>query len=180
MKNLKRQDRNGARHASDIERKYKLGQIDYTAEEIEEMKKKITVDSSLSTSSSNAVANSVITQALNNKVTKETNKGLSSNDFTDELKTKLERLGSSGTEVEYRYYIITTEYSYYIVTTENISTIPITHEQYSEGDLVDVYINGAKLIRDLHFSISENNIVLVNEIDVVGTEIEIVIKKYNQ
>jgi len=90
MKNLKRQDRNGVRHVADIERKYKLGQIDYTAEEIEEMKKKIVVDSSLSASSSNAVANSVITQALNNKVNKEKGKELSSNDFTDELKEKLE------------------------------------------------------------------------------------------
>ncbi len=72
-----------------------------------------------------------------------------------------------------------TEYSYYIVTTKNTSIIPITYRKYSSGDVVDVYINGLKLIKGLHFSISENNIVLTNEVDVVGTEIEIVIKKYN-
>ena len=71
------------------------------------------------------------------------------------------------------------EYSFYIVTTENTTTIPITYEEYIDGDIVDVYINGSKLIKGLHFSISENNIVLTNEVDVVGTEIEIVIKKYN-
>jgi hypothetical protein len=90
MKNLKRQDRNGSRTTTDIERKYKLGQIDYTAQEIEEMKKKIVVDSSLSASSPNAIANSAVTQALNNKVNKETGKGLSSNDFTDEYKGKID------------------------------------------------------------------------------------------
>jgi hypothetical protein len=71
---------------------------------------------------------------------------------------------------------ITPEHSYYIVTTENISTIPLS--QYNDGDVVDVYINGFRLIKGLHFSISENNIVLTKEVDVVGTEIEIVIKKY--
>lgn len=89
MKDLKRQDRNGSRKASDIEQKYRLGRIDYTEEEIEEMKKQILVDSSLSASSSNAVANSVITAALNTKVTKETGKELSSNDFTDADKAKV-------------------------------------------------------------------------------------------
>lgn len=97
MKNLKRQDRNGVRHATDIERKYKLGQIDYTAEEIQELKMKLTVDSSLSASSSNAVANSVITQALNNKVNKETGKGLSTNDFTDELLDKVNNMQAGDT-----------------------------------------------------------------------------------
>ena len=167
MKNLKRQDRNGTRTTTDIERKYKLGQIDYTTEEIERLKMEITVDSSLSASSSNAVANSVITQALNNKVTKETNKGLSSNDFTDKYKKKLEGISITGNYAEY---------SYYIVTTEKTSVIPIEYDEYSEGNIVDVYVNGFKLIRNLHYSISENNIVLTNEIDDIGTEIEIVIK----
>ena len=89
MKDLKRQDRNGTRTTTDIERKYKLGQIDYTAKEIEELKMKIVVDSSLSASSHNAIANSAVTNALNNKVNKETGKGLSSNDYTDEDKEKL-------------------------------------------------------------------------------------------
>ncbi|MBQ8044104.1 MAG: hypothetical protein IJ272_08175 [Clostridia bacterium] len=89
MKNLKRQDKNGVRHASDIERKYKLGTIDYTAEEIEKLKMQIIVDSSLSTSSVHPVQNRVITNALNNKVNAEEGKELSSNDYTDEEKNKL-------------------------------------------------------------------------------------------
>ena len=89
MKDLKRQDRNGSRKASDIERKYNLGRIDLTEEEIEEMKKKIVVDSFLSATSSNAIANKVVTEALSNKVTKEPGKELSSNDFTDDDKEKV-------------------------------------------------------------------------------------------
>lgn len=93
MKNLKRQDRNGTRTTTDIERKYKLGQIDYTAEQIEELKMKLVVDSSLSATSPNAIANSVVTNALNNKVNKETGKGLSTNDFTNADKEKLDNMG---------------------------------------------------------------------------------------
>jgi len=95
MKNLKRQDKNGVRQASDIERKYKLGQIDYTAEEIEKLKMQIIVDSALSTSSLNPVQNKVLTLALNDKVTKEAGKGLSTNDYTNEEKAKLETLEGS-------------------------------------------------------------------------------------
>lgn len=95
---LKRQDKNGVRQASDIERKYKLGQIDYTAEEIEELKKKIITDEFLSNTSTNPVQNKVVTKALNDKVTKETGKGLSSNDFTTTLKNKLDGIGYGADE----------------------------------------------------------------------------------
>jgi len=164
MKNLKRQDRNGTRTTSDLERKYKFEKINYTEEEIEDLKKKIIVDSSLSTSSTNPVQNKVITQALSNKVNKETGKGLSSNDFTDELKTKLENMSDK------------TQYSYYIVTTEIIMIVPIEYSEYSEENTVDVYVNGLRKIKDLHYSIEENNIIFTNPIDIEGTEIEVVIK----
>lgn len=49
-------------------------------------------DTYLSTTSDNAVQNKVITEALNNKVDKIQGKGLSSEDFTTELKQKLESL----------------------------------------------------------------------------------------
>jgi hypothetical protein len=201
MKELKRQDKNGVRHASDIERKYKLGTIDYTAEEIEKLKMQIIVDSSLSTSSVHPVQNKVVTKALNSKVNQEKGKELSSNDFTDDEKNKLKNIPTNAEEniiesisvngvqqeiinknVDLQIsssVLNASEYSFYIVTTENISIIPITYDQYSDGDIVDVYINGMKLIKGLHFSISANNIVLTNTVDVVGTEIEIVIKKYN-
>ena len=94
MKNLKRQDRNGVRQASEIERKYKLGQIDYTKEEIEALKKQIITDNALSTTSTNPVQNKVITHNLNNKVNKETGKGLSTNDYTDDDRAKLAELNN--------------------------------------------------------------------------------------
>lgn len=51
---------------------------------------KTTVDSALSSSSTNPVQNKVINTALGNKVDKVSGKGLSTNDFTTALKEKLE------------------------------------------------------------------------------------------
>jgi len=98
MKALKRQDRNGARTPTDLERRYNFENIDLTLEEVEYLKKLIVVDSTLSTTSTNAVQNKVITEALNHKVNKETGKGLSSNDFTDTLLNKLNSLDTSAEE----------------------------------------------------------------------------------
>jgi len=87
---LKKQDRNGSRTPADIERKYKLGTIEKTEEEVEEIKKKMVVDSVLSATSTNPVQNKVITKELGNKVTKVTGKDLSTNDFTDDYKQQVE------------------------------------------------------------------------------------------
>lgn len=57
---------------------------------IESGANKTVVDSELSSTSENPVENKVITASLNNKVDKENGKGLSSNDFTTELKDKLD------------------------------------------------------------------------------------------
>jgi hypothetical protein len=54
----------------------------------------ITVDSSLSSSSTNPVQNKVINTALGNKVDKVSGKQLSTEDFTTALKTKLEGLNA--------------------------------------------------------------------------------------
>lgn len=92
MKELARQDRNGTRTSEELRRRYKLNEIDLTKDEVEYLKKIVVVDDSLSTTSTHAVQNKVITQALNNKVNKETGKGLSTNDFTDEFKEQLNTL----------------------------------------------------------------------------------------
>ena len=92
MRELKKQDRTSSRLPTDTDRKYKLGQIELTKEELDKLKSELVVDEFLSTSSSNAIANKVVTNALNNKVTKEANKELSSNDFTDEYKEKIDKL----------------------------------------------------------------------------------------
>lgn len=54
----------------------------------------ITIDSALSDTSTNAVQNKVITEAINNKVDKVEGKQLSTEDFTTALKTKLEGMSS--------------------------------------------------------------------------------------
>ena len=50
------------------------------------------IDAALSSTSTNSIQNKVITAALNNKIDKVTGKGLSTEDFTSALKTKLEGL----------------------------------------------------------------------------------------
>lgn len=89
---IRKQDRTVARTPQDVERKHRFGLIESTAEEVEELKEDIVVDSALSISSTHPVENRVITQALANKVNAEEGKGLSTNDFTDE---HLNRVNSS-------------------------------------------------------------------------------------
>ena len=52
------------------------------------------IDAALSSTSTNSIQNKVITAALNNKIDKVTGKGLSTEDFTTVLKTKLEGLNN--------------------------------------------------------------------------------------
>ena len=95
MKKLKRQDRNGTRTSEELRRRYKLGQIELTQEEMDKLKAELVVDTTLSATSSNAIANRAVTEALNNKVTKVEGKDLSSNDFTDANKQKLDGLNTN-------------------------------------------------------------------------------------
>lgn len=92
---LKRQDRNGERTFNALKQRYKF---DINQEEVESLKELIKIDSSLSITSVNAVENKVVTQALNGKVAKEQGKGLSTNDFTDSLKNKLNGVESNAEE----------------------------------------------------------------------------------
>lgn len=75
-----------------------LSTNDYTTSEksklsgIESGANKTTVDTVLSSSSSNPVTNSAITTAFNSKVDKVSGKGLSTNDYTSAEKTKLASL----------------------------------------------------------------------------------------
>ena len=61
---------------------------------------KITIDSALSTTSTNPVRNSIVTGALNDKVDKINGKGLSTNDFTTAYKDKLD-----GIQANANYYV---------------------------------------------------------------------------
>lgn len=85
----KKQDLNGVRTPEDVERRHNLGAIPQLEEEVSNF----SVDSALSSSSTHAVENRVITNALsslnNNKVEKVAGKGLSTNDFTNEDKNSI-------------------------------------------------------------------------------------------
>lgn len=72
----------------DVDRRYKA--VPGDVEKIQEQMEGLEVDDTLSTSSTNSVQNKVITEALNTKVSKVAGKDLSSNDFTDEYKDKMD------------------------------------------------------------------------------------------
>lgn len=91
-----KQDRNGVRTPADVDRRY--NRIPSKVSEVEEKMEEFEVDSNLSISSIHPVQNKVITEALNNKVSKEADKGLSTNDFTDEEQSKLDGI-EAGAEV---------------------------------------------------------------------------------
>jgi len=88
--NLPKQDRNGVRTPTDLERKYKLEKmnkkVNTSETRLDELEKATKIDSELSSISTNAVQNKVITKALGGKVDKVEGKMLSTNDFTDEDK----------------------------------------------------------------------------------------------
>jgi hypothetical protein len=83
-----KQDRCLPRTALDVDRRY--SPVPNDVEELREIIKDFEVDTTLSASSSNAISNSAVTKALNNKVTKVAGKGLSTNDFTDDYKQKID------------------------------------------------------------------------------------------
>lgn len=89
MKNIK-QDINMTRKPVELEQKYKLGEIKTTKKRVDELEEETTIDMSLSSASHNAVANSVITDALSKKVNAISGKTLTTNDFTDAYKDKLD------------------------------------------------------------------------------------------
>lgn len=75
-----------------------LSSNDFT-DAFKEKLENLQIDSALNSTSANPVENKVIYEALDSKVDKESGKGLSSNDFTDELKDKLVNLNPGGSEV---------------------------------------------------------------------------------
>lgn len=82
-----------------------LSTNDYTTDEktklagIETGANKTVVDSALDAESTNPVENKVVKAALDTKVDAVTGKALSTNDFTDELKTKLEGIAAGATAI---------------------------------------------------------------------------------
>lgn len=87
-----KQDRCLPRTALDVDRRY--NPVPNDVEELKGLIKDFEVDTELSASSFNPISNSAVTKALNNKVTKVAGKDLSTNDFTDEYKEKVENATS--------------------------------------------------------------------------------------
>lgn len=87
---LSKQDQAGARTPEDVLRRLNLHELEEALEVVDKIRKNLYVDTQLSITSTMPVENKVITQALNQKVNKVEGKGLSTNDFTNEYKSKLD------------------------------------------------------------------------------------------
>ena len=87
--NLERQDRNGVRTPTDVQRRMKNKQVESNTKKIEQINRERAVDTALSSISENPVQNKVITKALENKIEKTEGKGLSDKNFTAEYEEKL-------------------------------------------------------------------------------------------
>ena len=85
-----KQDINMTRKPVELEQKYRLGEIKTTKKRVDELEEEKVIDTSLSSTSSNAVANYVITEALSTKINAVSGKTLTTNDFTDSYKNKLD------------------------------------------------------------------------------------------
>lgn len=84
----------------------------------------ITVDSALSSTSENPVQNKVINGALEDKVDKVTGKVLSSNDFTDALKNKLDGIASGATVDDHKWNDVQLNKSDYTTSTTGDCYVP--------------------------------------------------------
>lgn len=62
--------------------------------------------------------------------------------------------------------------SLYVTTTENEQTIPINISQYNETlDILNVYVNGLRLIPGVDYTKNNTNVTLSNALDVIGTPV---------
>ena len=84
--------------------KYSTADIERVLEKADNDDREITVDSSLSTTSTNPVQNKVVTEELSNKVDKEEGKGLSTKDYTDEDKEKVGHILNDSSIDEFASY----------------------------------------------------------------------------
>ena len=138
-----KQDINMTRKPADLETKYRLTEINEGLDDVEELKTKTEADSYLSASSTRPVQNKTITAALNNKVDKTKGKGLSTMDYTEEDKIKLEYIEENANN-----YVLP------IATNEVLGGIKVDNKTlYMKNDTASVVIP----IGTVFFSVTNTN-----------------------
>lgn len=136
-----KQDRCLPRTALDVDRRY--NPVPNDVEELRGIIKDFEVDTMLSASSSNAISNSAVTKALNNKVTKVAGKDLSTNDFTDEYKQKIDNATQSAND-------FTDEYKTKLDNIEDGAEVNLIEKIYIAGEeltptnkAVNIYVDSS-------------------------------------
>lgn len=138
-----KQDRCLPRTALDVDRRY--NPVPNDVEELRGLIKGFEVDTILSASSSNAISNSAVTRALNNKVTKVAGKDLSTNDFTDEYKEKLDNAIENSND-------FTDEYKTKLDSIENGAEANVLEKIYVSGEEQTITNKAVNLYVDSYMS----------------------------
>lgn len=138
-----KQDRCLPRTALDVDRRY--NPVPNDVEELRGMIKGFEVDETLSASSPNAISNSAVTRALNNKVTKVAGKDLSTNDFTDEYKEKLDNAIENSND-------FTDEYKTKLDSIENGAEANVLEKIYVSGEEQTITNKAVNLYVDSYMS----------------------------
>lgn len=138
-----KQDRCLPRTALDVDRRY--NPVPNDVEELRGMIKGFEVDETLSASSPNAISNSAVTRALNNKVTKVAGKDLSTNDFTDEYKEKLDNAIENSND-------FTDEYKTKLDSIENGAEANVLEKIYVAGEEQTITNKAVNLYVDSYMS----------------------------
>lgn len=113
--------------AYDDTKEYSTGSVGAALKELSQ--KEIDVDSALSDTSTNPVQNKVVKAELDKKVTEETGKGLSTNDFTNAYKTKLDNIEEKANKT-----IVDSALS---LTSENpVQNKAVTQEMNDKADVI--------------------------------------------
>ena len=105
-----------------------------------------------------------------NKVDKVSGKGLSTNDYTNEDKAKVDAITYDGILSFYKKM----ESTYTTESATAISTIPIGISGFGTHDMLFVDINGLDLIQGTDYTVSGTNIILTTPITASGTKVHFV------
>lgn len=105
-----------------------------------------------------------------NKVDKVSGKGLSTNDYTNEDKAKVDAITYDGILSFYKKM----ESTYTTESATAVSTIPIDIVGFGTHDMLFVDINGLDLIQGTDYTVSGTNIILTTPITATGTKVHFV------
>lgn len=144
-----------------------LSTNDFTNEYKQKLDNSINAENEYSESTKNTYSSDYINKKLDGKVEKVEGKDLSSNDFTDEYKQKLDNIEFTNNFITYKYYINITA----AVSAGGIVTLPC---YYKVGQSVlDVFLNGERLLLSSDDAGTDGHYREVGDVNSISNQIKI-------